>query len=179
MSDVETKIAALAALAALGSAYWAWSSAKTARLALYLAESEYAAKSSNISVYLINSLKWARGGETFVSFALTYTNGSSSPTTINRVELVLHAFDMAGHGSTILLSATNNIPDGSEFEILELPINLAARASASGWATFLLPSKSMSGLLVDKYEILATTWEGEKVSLDAHIVLTEAAADGP
>lgn len=170
---LELKISILSALAALGSAYWAWNSARTARSALALAEEDAVSKREALKSDLINSLRWQRGDCEYISISCSYTNSSSYPTTIERIELVAHGFDLAGAGSQLRLSPENERPDRSDFSLLSPPLNFQARSTLSGWITFLLPSTWVSRYIVDKYELVATTWSGHKVSLETHIVMRQ------
>lgn len=170
---LELKISILSAFAALGSAYWAWSSARTARRALALTEEDAVSKREALKADLINSLRWERGDSEYISIACSYMNSSSHPTTIERVELVAHGFDLAGAGSQLRLPPEKETPDRSDFSLLAPPINLQARATLSGWITFRLPKIWITRYIVDKYELVATTWSGQKVAVETHLVMKQ------
>lgn len=170
---LELKISVLSALAALGSAYWAWNSARTARRALALTEEDAVSKRESLKADLINSLRWERKDSEYISISCSYTNSSSYPTTIERAELVAHGFDLAGTGSQLRLQPENEAPDHSEFSPLVLPLNLQARTASSGWITFRMPKSWISRYIVDKYELVATTWSGHKVAIETHIVMKQ------
>jgi hypothetical protein len=170
---LELKISILSALIALCSAYWAWNSARTARCALALAEEDAVSKRESLKSELINSLSWQRGDCEYISISCSYVNSSSYPTTIERIELVVYGFDLAGTGSQLLLSPENERPDRSDFSILAPPLNLQARATLSGWITFRLPTIWIARYIVDKYELVATTWSGQKVAIETHIVMRQ------
>lgn len=174
---LELEISLLSAFAAAGSAYWAWSSARTAKRALTIAEDDANSKKEDIKTYLINSLRWDDGEANFVSFAVSYTNGSNSPNTIARVELIIYAFNSSGHGTQILLLPVHNTPENSEFSKISIPLNLPPRTSTSGWLTFQLPSPTVQKLIIDRYEISATTWSGGRVGLDSYLVMKRTHAD--
>lgn len=171
--NLELKISILSALAALGSAYWAWNSARTARRALALTEEDAISKREALKPDLINSLRWQRGDCEYISISCSYTNSSSYPTTIERIELVAHGFDLSGAGSQLRLSPENETPDRSDFSLLALPLNLQARATLSGWITFRLPKTWITRYIVDKYELVATTWSSQKIAIETHIVMKQ------
>ncbi len=170
---LELKISILSALAALGSAYWAWNSARTARRALAFTEEDAITKREALKADLINSLRWQRSDCEYISISCSYTNSSSYPTTIERIELVAHGFDLAGAGSQLRMSPGNETPDRSDFSLLVPPLNLPARATSSGWITFRLPKVWVARYIVDKYELVATTWSGQKVAIETHIVMKQ------
>ncbi|UYK78562.1 hypothetical protein NG825_10005 [Xanthomonas sacchari] len=170
---LELKISILSTLAALGSAYWAWNSARTARRALALVEEDAISKRESMKAELINSLRWRRNDMEYISISCSYVNSSSYPTTIENIELVAHGFDLGGEGSKLRLLPENEAPDRSDFSLLSLPLNLHARTTSSGWITFRLPRGWIARYIIDKYEILATTWSGQKVAIEAHIVMRQ------
>ncbi|PWF61611.1 hypothetical protein CBX96_19940 [Shewanella sp. BC20] len=171
---LELKISVLSAIAALGSAYWAWNSARTARKALALTEEDAITKREALKGDLINSLRWQRNDCEYISLSCSYMNSSSYPTTIERVELVVHGFALEGTGSQLRQSPEYEKPDRSDFSFLVLPINLSARATSSGWLTFRLPKPWLNRYLIDKYELVATTWSGQKVTIESYIVMKQA-----
>lgn len=171
---LELKISILSALAALGSAYWAWSCARTAKRALALSEEDATSKKESLKAYLINALRWVKSAEEYISFSCSYTNGSSYPTTVERIELVVHGFDLAGNGSQVRLQPEQETPEGSELLLLCLPLNLQARSTSTGWLTYCLPISWINSFLIDKYELVATTWSGQKVTLESHIVMKQS-----
>lgn len=171
--NIELKISVLSAIAALGSAYWAWSSARTARRALALTEEDAISKREALKGDLINSLRWQRDDCEYISLSCSYMNSSSYPTTIERIELVIHGFDLAGAGSQLRQSPEYERPDRSDFSLLILPLNLLARATTSGWITFRLPKSWLSRYIIDKYELIAISWSGQKVTIETHIVMRQ------
>lgn len=173
---IELTIAVLSALAALGSAYWAWNSARTARRALALSEEDATTKREALSAYLINALRWENESDEYTSFSCSYTNGSSYPTTIERIDLIVHGFDMGGNGSQIQIQPEDKTPEGSDFSVLQTPINFQARTSTSGWLNFRIPKHWVAQFIIDKYELVATTWSGQKVTLESHIVMKQSRA---
>jgi len=52
-------------------------------------------------------------------------------------------------------------------------LNLQARTASSGWITFRMPKSWISRYIVDKYELVATTWSGHKVTIETHIVMKQ------
>ncbi|WP_152025545.1 hypothetical protein [Xanthomonas hortorum] len=171
--NLELKISILSAFTALGSAYWAWNSARTARRALALTEEDALSKRESLKSELINSLRWTRNDSEYISISCSYTNSSSYPTTIEYIELVAHGFDLAGAGSKLRIRPENEAPDRSDFSLLVLPLNLQARTTCSGWITFRLSKGWITRYIVDKYELVATTWSGQKIAIETHIVMRQ------
>lgn len=170
---LELKISLLSALTALGSAYWAWNSARTARQALALSEEDAVSKREALNAYLINALRWEHEADEYISFSCSYTNRSSYPTTVERVELIVHGFDLGGTGSKIRIGPEQETPEGSDFSTLQLPMNLPARTTNSGWLNFRLPKLWATKFIVEKYELVATTWSGQKVAIESYIVMKQ------
>lgn len=170
--NLELKISLLSALAALGSAYWAWGSARSARRTLAIAEEDAMSKQESIKPYLISSLRWQdESKSTYASFACTYTNSSNSPNTIEKIELIVHTFNVSGRANQILLSPTQSTPKNSEFSLLPVPLNIDSRTTVSGWLTFRLPTSALGDLVIDRYEVSATTASGGRVSLNAYLIM--------
>lgn len=174
---LELKLSILAAIAALGSAYWAWSSARSARRALAISEEDAATRKEALSAYLINALRWDHESEGYISFSCSYTNRSSNPTTVERIELVIHGFAMDGNGSSVRVNPEASAPENSRFTPLDLPLNLTARTTSTGWLNFKLPKLWISQFIVDKYELVATTWSGQKVTLESSIVMKQGKSE--
>lgn len=170
---LEINISILSAGAAIGSAYWAWRSACSARRTLALAEEDAITKRESLKADLINSLRWRQDESEYISLSCSYMNSSSNPTTIVRIELVVHGFNLDGEGSQLLLQPESKAPDGSDFRLLVSPLNLPPRATSSGWITFRLPIPWVQRYIIDKYELVATTWSGQKVIIQTHIVMRQ------
>lgn len=174
---LELKISILAAIAALGSAYWAWSSARIAKRALAISEEDAATRKESLNAYLINALRWDHDSDGYISFSCSYTNRSSNPTTVERIELVIHGFAIDGNGSSVRVNPEASTPKDSSFTPLNLPLNLPARTTCAGWLNFKIPKSWIGRFNVDKYELVATTWSGQKVTLDSHIVMKQGASE--
>lgn len=174
---LELKISILAAIAAIGSAYWAWSSARIAKRALAISEEDAATKKESLTAYLINSLRWDHESEKYVSFSCSYTNRSSNPTTVERIELLIHGFARDGNGSVVRVNPEPSTPQDSSFTPLELPLNLPPRSASTGWLNFKIPKTWTTNFIVDRYELVATTWSGHKVNLESSIVMKQGASE--
>lgn len=170
---LELKISLLSAVAALSAAYWAWCSVQTAKQALALSEEEATTKRESLNAYLINAIRWDHDTDEYISFSCSYTNRSSNPTTVERIELIVHGFDLSGTGSNVRVNPEQETPRGSTFSPLNLPLNLSARTTISGWLNFKLPKSWAIKFIVEKYELVATTWSGQKVVLESYIVMKQ------
>lgn len=128
---LEMKIAALSALAALGSAYWAWSSARSARRALSIAELEARSRSESLRAELVNALRWAKGDVEYIAMACSFSNSSTLSTTIQRVELHVSGFDVHGEFSMLRLP-----PNGSSQRI-QITLRSHCHSTSTSEARFL------------------------------------------
>lgn len=168
--ELSEATAAVAALASVGAALWARSSAVTAKKALALAKHDSRSREEELSLYLVDALRWNEQSlGACLSVSCTVTNGSATPTTINRVELVMHAYGQDGMTQSVLIPARSVRPQDSDFSLIELPLNLNARASVSGWLSFRFP-ESTRGLRAERYEVVFHTWSGQKSVLDIYQV---------
>lgn len=170
---LEMKIAALSALAALGSAYWAWSSARSARRTLSIAELDARSRKESLRAELVNALRWATDDVEHIAMACSFSNSSTLSTTIQRVELHVSGFDAHGEFSMLRLPPNGSSPENSNHSPLPLPLNIGERSTVSGWISFRLPSHWMSKFVVDKYQLIATTHSGHQLTVDAYIVIKE------
>lgn len=168
--EIENAIAALSAIGSLAAALWARSSAVSAHKALKIAEEDSASKREDLSVYLIDAMKWkSEDLHSHLSASCSLTNSSSSPTTVNRIEVVVHAIDQAGNQLPIHVGAGDAKPQNSNFSVVTPPINLDPRAAMSGWLSFRLP-ESIKKLRIERYEIIFHTWSGQRSTLNIYQV---------
>lgn len=166
----EQVLTVISALAAVASALWAWSSSSTAKRALALAEEDAESKRESIAAYLIDSLKWRdNDGNALVSIATMFTNRAVASTAMERVELIIHAFDPDGVNQPILVPPIQRAPENSTFSMLQTPLNLGGRQAVSGWYTFLIP-KTLRGTTIDRYELSATSYSGQRIAVSVYQV---------
>lgn len=162
----------VSSFAALFSAIWAWSSSRISKRMLRLAEYDASDKKEAVSSYLINSMRWkdSEGGE-YASFACSFTNGSMAPSTIHRMDLIIHAFDLSGRGCKTLISPVSKMPAAAEFELLNLPLNLSPKTTISGWLTFMVEYSRFNGQIIDRYEVSGVMSSGQRVGVSCHILM--------
>lgn len=171
--STETIITTISALAALFSAIYAWRANVTARKALRLAEIDFKEKHSDIHTYLIDSMTWtSKTGDLNFSAACLFSNTSNTPTTILRIELVLHTYSTSPDESTKIKLNPQLAGITLPIDLPELsnPINLGPRITISGWLTFKIPKHIASTKKVDHYEIICTESTGKLSSINAYIV---------
>lgn len=168
--DTNETIAAVSALGSIAAALWARSSLITAKKALKLAELESISKQEELSTYLVDALKWRDSNSNpFLSASCSITNSSASPTTINRIELLVHAYNQEGSSQPLLIPARSAKPENSDFSLIDLPVNLDPRASISGWLSFRFP-EAIRNCRVERYEVIFHTWSGQKSTLNIYQV---------
>jgi hypothetical protein len=171
--SAETITTAVLAFAALISAIYAWRANVTAKRALHLAEIDFKEKHGDVHTYLIDSMTWSsKAGDLYFSAACLFSNTSSTPTTILRVELVLHTYSASPEESTKIKLNPQFAEITLPIDLPELsnPINLGPRITASGWLTFKIPKHIASTKKVDQYEIISTESTGKQSSINAYIV---------
>ena len=172
ISSPETITAIVSAFAAFASAIYAWRANVTAKKALHLAEIEFKEKHSDINTYLIDSMTWvAKEGDRHFSAACLFSNSSSSPVTILRIELVLHIYSPSEDAAKIKIDPYQieitlplNLPQ------MLSPINLAPRTTISGWLTFKIPKHVASTKRIDHYEIVGVESTGKQSTISAYVV---------
>ena len=165
----ETIIAAASALAAIGSAIYAWRATAISKEALRLSKLDFDERHGDVRPYLTDSMTWlSQDGDRHYSAACLFTNTANAPITISSIELVLHSY-----GDTtkikvdpiqVKIEMPINLPQ------LNSSINLSARESISGWLTFKIPKHVVNTKKVDRYEIVGTDSMDKRVSIDAYIV---------
>jgi hypothetical protein len=140
--------------------------------ALRLAESDNEEKRMGIDPYLIQAKKVVVANtENFAAFAISYTNRASMPNTLATVELIVTFGASAGEARQIFLQTEQSFPaDIAGIKCLDVPINIPARASTTGWLVFKLP-EYLTGKPVKNYEVAGLTAQGAKVSVVSYLLM--------
>ncbi|MEZ9005953.1 hypothetical protein AB6E26_25140 [Vibrio splendidus] len=173
--DTSDYIAAGALIVALFSAVFALFSYSIASEALKISKQQHKERYKTVDPYLMESYKWYKGEDTYISFALRFINKATITNSIVNVELHLEYFDKSqvfGKAKIEPCFAVNPLNITDNKKTLELPLILSEKSAESGWITFKLPDIFKKNLNVDLYKIHATTTNGEVVSIDTHIINT-------
>jgi len=63
--------------------------------------------------------------------------------------------------------------------MLNIPLDLETRASASGWLSYRIPERVSQALTIDRYELVFVSSSGDRASLEQdRVVLAQLAAYG-
>ncbi len=138
-----------------------------------IAQKDHNEKYQNIDAYLIDSMKWKSNGIDYISFAVNYTNRSSTSNSFSNLELQIEFFDSDNLLKTAKIEPDFEVlpinSDGSNKKLI-LPLNFSEKETKSGWVTFKL-SKEIWGLYkIDLYRVKAFTASGKSVSFKTHVV---------
>jgi len=167
--SVEVVIAALGALAGVVAALFAWRSARTAKLALAIAHREESARRASITPYLIDVYREIdrKAKEASVFFLVSYANASTLPTSIVRLELCVYYSRESASPVHRLFSPVTG-PAG--VDALPIPVHIDARGTSKGTICFKIPVAFLDEVSVERYQLIATTPDDQKISLDSFLV---------
>jgi hypothetical protein len=130
-------------------------------------------RSLGVHLYYIDAYKWRKESDTYISFALRFTNHSTLTNSISKVELHIEYHDENNIvGKVKVQSDTNVTPVNLKTysDALIQPINLPEKSAISGWVTFKLPQFIKEKLIIDLYEVVAESIDNKKMSIETHIV---------
>ncbi len=169
---VELIVAVASAVAAIIAAVYAWRSARIAGKALELAQHDHQERHADLKTYLIDGVTWDEDeGESMVAFACSISNTASAPFSIATIDLHLHAIAKDNTSTRVVLAPTTvDGPSIWELKPLIAPLNLDARATASGWIGFKLPKRVVDAMKVDKYEVVFQCSTGERSSVEQYLL---------
>lgn len=165
-------IALVSAFGAIISALFAWRSARIANHALALSRSDYAERHTGLTAYLIDGVAWDEpGGDRMVGFACSISNTASAPISVVRTDLHVHTVSADGSITQIILAPESVGPQSIwDLKPLATPLNLDARATASGWLGYRIPLRIGQTMSIDKYEIIFLTSTGDHTSVDKYLL---------
>lgn len=179
VDDSESMSLTNAELISLGSfcvsliaAAFAARSLRNSSKALRLAESDNEEKRMGIDPYLIQARKIVlANNQNFAAFAVSYTNRASMPNTLATVELYVTFVADAGEARQVFLQTERDFTAHiADIKCLEIPINISARASTTGWLVFKLP-EYLRGKSMKTYEVAGFTAQGTKVSVVSYLLM--------
>lgn len=181
LAPVET-IAVVAALISFGSLLVAFMSYRESRKALRITEAEFNERNLSVHAYLIDSFAFQENGRKYCTFAISFTNQSSSPRSFSTLELEVEFYDEDGvYGKAIAAPDEIVIPLGlqDKYKRLDAPLNLASKETTSGWITFLLPASSHRKFRIDSYKVSGRTADGHESFVEAYLLrmVTDAEED--
>jgi hypothetical protein len=170
--DLASAISVASAVAALLSALYAASAARSARRSADLAEAEATEQNRELLAYLVDAIQWTRPDRReIVAIGFTLTNRASLPNTIIRTELVLHEYATTVAPSQLILTPIETEgPPTRTLQRTELPLNLAPRATVSGWLSFLVPDSFSKRKTIDKYELAFLDSTGKRTTIETYLM---------
>jgi hypothetical protein len=148
--------------------------------ALRLAESDNRDKRLGIGAYLVQTRKVVVSKEeVFAAFALSFTNLASTPNALSSVELVVVYTDEKENAHRTILQSEKTFPAEIDNIVrLDVPINIAARASVMGWLVFKLPAP-LQTKFIKSYEVAGNSVQGEKVSVVSYLLMETIFRENP
>jgi hypothetical protein len=172
--DPELLVAVLAVSAAWVAALFAYRSFKVTKRALELAESESAAKKSNITAYLADSFRVVQqeSGDSRYVFSIAYSNKSETNDSITEIQLETFYVNSANRLNH-LISAHEPSSDqwlvGSAKPAI-LPINIPARSAMTNWFVFGIPAVAEDAKQIKKYRVVARNSIGQEAVVESYIL---------
>jgi len=170
--DVITLTAVASALAAFASALYAAHSARSAAKSLALQQKDRSDKEMGLHAYLVDTAFFAPPvGRRSIALACTLTNLASVPNSISAAELNVYEYQTSGISLKLVLrpSSVAVVPPWS-LHRFNVPVNLDARSSASGWLVFDLPEAFGAERAIDKCELLFSSAMGEHTSVETYLL---------
>ncbi|MCD1632116.1 DUF4352 domain-containing protein [Marinobacter shengliensis] len=171
--EVSDKIALGALAISMGSLLLAFFSYLSSRRALKLSEQEVSERKLPIISYLIDCFVFYNGDEKFCSFAISYTNQSSSPRTFSSLILEAEFVDNEGvSGKAISEPSLEVEPPGLSYgyKKLEIPINLPPKETVTGWISFKLPKGEDRAFHINSYRVVGRSPDGGEAELYAFLM---------
>ncbi|MHA6195434.1 hypothetical protein ACX3YG_13795 [Pseudomonas wadenswilerensis] len=144
-----------------------------AKKSLLITEADHVEKFKDIVGYLIKCFNWRLNGDSYATFAVSYTNNASSPNSLKDIFLEIEYYDEhrvfnkakippeAGVLSTSLSTG---------YEELKAPLNLLPKETKSGWITFKIPRIENLQLNIDIHRIIATSTDDKKTAVESYIM---------
>jgi hypothetical protein len=143
-----------------------------ARRALEMTEADFRERRRPITLYVVQGFRIVRGDETRATFEISITNGSVSPETITRVELRIFYKNHLGEIQSIVRTSDAIAmvpPTITGATTIKHPLNLQARTSIEGWASFKIPKLIIEEKVIEKYQICVISANGE-MTYDVYVL---------
>ncbi|MBD3657600.1 hypothetical protein [Marinobacter sp.] len=167
------KIAVFALLISFGSLLVAFLSYLSSRKALKLSEQEAAERKLPVISYLIDCFAFHRKQSKFASFAVSFTNQSSSPKTFTSIALEVEFVDQEGVSGKAIAEPDLTIePAGLSYgyKKLQIPVNLPPKETVTGWISFQLPKKNEREFKINSYRIVGRSVDGGESEVCAYLL---------
>ncbi len=150
-----------------------------AKKSLKLSIIDHQDKYKDVIGYLIRNFKWTHNKNTYATFAISYTNNSSTPNSLKDIVLEIEYYDENRVSNKAkLLPSTIVLPSNSResHDELKVPMYLSPKETKSGWITFQIPKIGDKKIDVDIYRVIATS-TAEKMTIIESYVLTFVGTD--
>jgi hypothetical protein len=158
----------LSTLAAVLSAIWAWSSARSAAKSYRLAITQDSARTPHIDIYLAETEQ--RGADTDATvtyrFFLRVANTSETP---NAIASIVLEIDYARGDVSGLQLVLQHQPMNDEVSFL-LPKFLQPKEVVEGWVTFTLPREMRPGVRRESYQVAVIDTTSNRFSVRPIII---------
>jgi len=172
MSNSDT-IASLGLILSLAAFIISLRSYGVAKKSLNISKDQHNERSLGIKLYYIDAYKWISEDDKYISFALRFTNLSSLPSTILKIELHIEYHDennVLGKVKVHPDTTTTPVNLKKYSDIISQPLNISNKSAKAGWVTFKLPPFLKEQLRVDLYQVIAETIDGKTISINTHII---------
>jgi len=169
-SDIIAGLGAFIAFLALLISVKSFSVAKKS---LNITSIQHNQRSLGITLYYADAYKWKKDGETYISFALRFTNLSTLGDTISKIELHIEFRDKKNIVGKVKVEpdiVVTPINLKNHIDIIKQPLNLSAKSAKSGWVTFKVPPFIKNELTIDLYRVEAESIEGKITHIETHII---------
>jgi len=144
-----------------------------AKKSLQISEMDHQDKNREIIGYLIRNFTWTDNTETFATFAVSYTNNSSTPNSFKDITLEIEYHDSSKTINRVKTPPiTRALPENlrDTYEELKTPINLSPKETKSGWMTFQIPKLGELKPHIEAYRIIATSTAEKTTILESYIM---------
>ncbi|HIB9010444.1 MULTISPECIES: hypothetical protein [unclassified Citrobacter] len=144
-----------------------------AKKSLNIAAIQHDQRSLGINLYYIDAYKWKKDRETYISFALRFTNLSTLNDTISKIELHIEFRDKKNATGKVKIEPNTSVTPinlKNHTDIIKQPLNLSEKSAKSGWITFKLPELITNELTIDLYRVIAESIDKKTISIETHII---------
>lgn len=147
-------------------------SLSVAKKSLDITTIQHNQRSLGVTLYYSDAYKWKKEGETYISFALRFTNLSTLSDTISKIELQLEFLDKKNI-CKIKIEPDNLVTPinlKNYTDVIKQPLTLPEKSAKSGWVTFKLPAFIKNELTIDIYRVVAESIDNKTTSIETHII---------
>ncbi|WP_316674832.1 hypothetical protein [uncultured Tolumonas sp.] len=163
-------IALIGAITGVISLFIALISYYTSNRAYKIAQETYEDQKKEISIYLIESLKWKRNEKSFVSFAVSFINKSTLQNSISDIRLIIKLKNTSKSYPELYLPLCNEQPKSGNYKSLGCPLMFNSKETISGWVNFELPHEIIKETTIEKFIVEAETASGFTTNVKTGLV---------